>query len=394
MSGCSLAALIVATLLSGPPAAAADTAHPFRYPEAKYGHGELKYVNGLPVLTVEGTPDEIGEAVGALAVRPAPQMAAYPEDLVAHFHLQLLWGAFVHAGRKMVQHFPLDYRDELEAIARASGADRDRLVLGNTLFDLKKILACSALLVEPARSATGQPLLGRNLDYPSLGYAHEYSLVTVYRPAGAKHAFASIGFPGLVGCLSGINDAGLSLAVLEVFQVKAGRKRFDSSGMPYALCYRRILEECATIGEARELLEQMPRVTITNLALADCEGVAVFEVTPRCVRVRRPQRGTCVCTNHFCTEGLAPFVPLDVFNTFDRYEILEKAALARGKLSLVDLHRSLDAARQQEETMQTMIFEPAALRVHLAVGTCPSSAGPMKPLELAPLFGTRNAGHN
>jgi len=386
MSGCPLAVAICTVLLSGPPV---TPAHPFRYPEAKYAHGELKYVNGLPVLTVEGTPDQIGEAVGALAVRPAPQMASYPEDLLTHFHLQFLWATFVHAGKKMVQHFPPDYRAELEAMARGSGVDRDRLVVGNTLFDLKKVLACSALLVEPGRSATGQPLLGRNLDYPSLGYAHEYSLVTVYRPAGAKHTFASVGFPGLVGCLSGMNDAGLSLAVLEVFQIKAWRKRIDSSGIPYALCYRRILEECATIGEAKELLEKMRRTTITNLALADRNGVAVFEVTPRCVRVRRPQGGTCVCTNHFCTEQLAPFVPLDVFDTFDRYQILDQAARGHGKLGLADLHRSLDAARQETETMQTMIFEPAALRVHLAVGSCPSSAGRLKPLELAPLLGRR-----
>ena len=89
------------------------------------------------------------------------------------------------------------------------------------MFDLKKSLACCRAADRPNRSATGNVLFGRNLDYPSLGYAHEYSLVTVYRPTG-KHAFASIGFPGLVGCLSGMNDAGLSLGVLEIYAVKRG----------------------------------------------------------------------------------------------------------------------------------------------------------------------------
>src|SRR4051794_4972732 len=42
-----------------------------RYTEAKHGKGELRYVNGVPVLVVEGTPDEIGEQFGELAMKPA-----------------------------------------------------------------------------------------------------------------------------------------------------------------------------------------------------------------------------------------------------------------------------------------------------------------------------------
>ena len=91
------------------------------------------------------------------------------------------------------------------------------------------MVLCSALMVDAGRSETGGPLLGRNLDYPSLGYIHEYSLVTVYRPRG-KHAFVSIGFPGLVGCLSGMNDAGLTVGVLEVFAAREGEGRFDPEG--------------------------------------------------------------------------------------------------------------------------------------------------------------------
>jgi isopenicillin-N N-acyltransferase-like protein len=364
---------------------------PFRYPEGKHGKAELKCINGLPVLQVEGSPEEIGEAIGVLALRPAQKMTGYPKDLLAHYYLNALWRPILLAGRKMVEAFPPDYRRELEAMAQASRIERDRLVAGNTLFDLKKLLACSALLVEPRRSATGSPLLGRNLDYPSLGYAHEYSLVTVYRPQGAKHAFASIGFPGLVGCLSGMNDAGLALAVLEVFQVRVPKKWFNADGTPYALCYRRLLEECATIAEAKDLLTRMKRTTTTNLVVADRQGIAVFEITPDYVVVRQPRQGTCACTNHFCTDELKPFLPINFFRTLDRYSLLEQAPLCCEKLGLNDVHRSLDAVREEEETLQTMIFEPAGLRVHLAIGTCPASAGKMKVLELAPLYFLRPA---
>jgi isopenicillin-N N-acyltransferase like protein len=359
---------------------------PFHFPEGKIGKSELKYINGVPVLTVQGSPAEIGEAVGSLAVKPAQRMARYPEDMLRHYFLGFLWRPFASAGEKMVQGFPEDYRQELEAMAEGSGVARERVVVGNTLFDLKKLVACSALLVESDRSETGGPLLGRNLDYPSLDYAHEFSLVTVYKPTGARHAFVSIGFPGLVGCLSGMNDAGLSVAVLEVFQVRLGKKRFDSTGMPYALCYRRILEECTTIDEARELLESMKRTTTTNLAVADRNGIAVFEITPGRVLVRRAQNGVCVCTNHFCSDELKPFVRFNYYQTKDRYRILDRVEASREKLGLADLQSGLHAASKKDETMQTMVFEPTTLRLHLAIGGCPSSAGEMKLLELEPIF--------
>jgi hypothetical protein len=42
----------------------------FRFPEARHGKGQLKYHQELPVLVVEGSPREIGEQIGVLAVKP------------------------------------------------------------------------------------------------------------------------------------------------------------------------------------------------------------------------------------------------------------------------------------------------------------------------------------
>src|SRR5690348_7809708 len=181
-------------------------AEPFRFPEARDGKAELKYVNGVPVLTAGGTPEEIGRAVGALAVKPGARVLEYPRELLKIFSAERFMDWFVKGGNGMFRQFPPEYQKELEAMVRSAGVAREPVILGNTFFDLKKVVACSAVLVQAPRSSTGGPLLARNLDYPSLGYIHQYSLVTVYRPAG-KHAFASIGFPGLVGSLSGMNDA-------------------------------------------------------------------------------------------------------------------------------------------------------------------------------------------
>jgi hypothetical protein len=286
----------------------------------------------------------------------------------------------------MVRHFPADYRRELEAMVKTAGVPRDPVVVGNTLFDLKKIVACSAVLVEAGHSSTGGPLLGRNLDYPSLGYIHRYSLVTVYRPKG-KHAFAAVGFPGLVGCLSGMNDAGLSLAVLEVFDVKASEPSFNAAGVPYALCQRKVLEECTTIAEAKKLLEGMPRTSTTSLVIADRTGVAVFEITPKHVIQRGPVRGTLACTNHFCAAPLRPAHPVDVNYSFERFRVLEGVRSWSRKASPEDLRKQLDLVNLGGLTLQTMVFEPATLRLHLSIGPRPASHGRLRTLDLGPLLG-------
>ncbi len=357
----------------------------FRYPENQAGRGWLRYLAGLPVLSVTGSPEEMGEALGALAMLPAPRMIAYPEDLLRHFCAAWLHGLLVFAGERMIRRLEPSLQAEMDAALRASGVDRRRMVIGNTLFDLKKILACSALLVEESRSALSAPLLGRNLDYPSRGYAQEFTLVTVYRPQN-KRAFVSVGFPGLLGCLSGMNESGLSLAVLEVFQSGLFTRRLDLGGTPYAICIRKILEDCDTVDEARRRLEKLRRTSVFNLAVADRWRVAVFEVTTRRIRQRSAEAGACISTNHFCSSELKPCFALNLFRTFDRHRVLRTNERRYNRFGLADLHATLHAANQGDHTLQTMVFEPCSLRLHLATGQLPASAGPLRTLELAPLL--------
>ncbi len=357
---------------------------PFRYPEGKHGTGELRYINKVPVLTVSGSPEEMGEAVGVLAVKPAPKVLDYPKGLMDYFNAGFFWNVVLSQGREMTKHFPADYRGEMDALIKTSGAPRDKIVAGNTLFDIKKIILCSALMIETERSSTGGPLMGRNLDYPSLDFIHEYGLVTVYRPRN-KRAFVSVGFPGLVGCLSGMNDAGLSVAVLEVMSSRQGEGRFDVKGVPYAMCFRAILEECATIDEAKKKLEAMPRTTILNMVVADRTKVGTFEITPKTVVFRPAEKGVCSCTNHFCTE-VKPEKKLNLARTYDRFNILETVRDGEKKLSVADVQRSLDAVNLGELTLQTMVFEPATLKLHVALGAAPSSRLPLRTLELGPLM--------
>jgi isopenicillin-N N-acyltransferase like protein len=366
-------------------AAPAFAAEPFRFPESKLGDkAELKYVENLPVLRVGGTPEEIGLAAGALALKPGARVLGYPRELLQHRKVDSLWTFFKGAGKSLYRNFPAERSDELEAIAKGAAADRDLVVCGNTFFDLKKIFACSAVVVGKDRSATGAPLLARNLDYPSLGYIHQYTLVTVYRPKG-KLSFASVGFPGLVGVLSGMNEAGVALGVLEVFDSKDGTA-FNKKGVPYGLCLRQVLEEARTIDDAQKLLDKLPRTTTINVAIADRESAAVLEVSPGRVVRRDSEKGVCVTTNHFCSAEQKAAKPVNIDRTFERFARLQDVRDAGKPLTPDDLRKHLDAVNLGTLTLQTMVFEPEALRLHLAFGEVPSSRLALRRLDLKELL--------
>jgi isopenicillin-N N-acyltransferase like protein len=359
-------------------ASAARAEEPRVFKEGRAGNAELKYINGLPVLTVEGTPEQMGRQKAILTADVVAKIIDYPRQLLDRSSHKDRLPKYVEMSKLLAQHLPADYRAELRAFAEQSGINRDMGVLGNTLADIYRNISCSSLIVDSEKSATGGPLFGRNLDFYTLGLLDKYSLVTVHRPKG-KHAFAAIGFPGMFGCLSGMNDAGLALAVHEVFLSHDGAPIFNEKGMPYAFCFRRMLEECSTIEEAEKLLRSTQRTTILSLAVCDPHHSAVLEMTPKSVVARHESEGILVCTNHFRTDELAviPWCP--------RYRKLSQARKL-DKLDVAEVAKKMDEANMGRMTVQTMIFEPSALKLHLAIGSCPSSALPMKSLDLRPLF--------
>jgi hypothetical protein len=372
------ASLLPLLLLLAPPAPS-WAGEPFRYTEAKCGTGELKWVNDVPVLVVRGRPQQTGEQWGALALKPASGLVTLADGFIKDRGWEKLYPLMLKAGGVMEPQFPADHLLELEAAAKASGWPRDLLVFANTIPDLKKLGGCSTLFVGAQRSATGGPLLGRNLDWPPFGPLHEYTLVVAYRPEG-KLAFASVTYPGMLGVFSGMNEKGLAVAELTVTDAQDGSAKLDVTGTPYTLALRRVLEECSTVDEAEKLIRSLKRTVRQNVAVCDRAGGAVFEVTPKTVAVRRAVDGLCACTNHFRTEGLA------TSTACERYTALEKSREVM-MLDVGQVAKRMDAANQGAWTLQTMVFEPSSLKLHLAFGKGPATRLPLRTLDLAVLFG-------
>jgi isopenicillin-N N-acyltransferase like protein len=369
-------AFILALALGAAVAPAAEK-QPFQ--EGRFEKGELKYINRVPVLIVEGTPQEMGRQEAALIGPVAKTLVAYRRHLITLTASDKQWDKCVATAETLVSHATQDHRDELLSLAAKAEVGVDLLDVGNTFMDLYRGgYACSSLMIEPAKSGTGGVLFGRNLDFLSLGVLERYGLVSVYRPQG-KHALATVGFPGLIGCLSGMNDAGLAIAVHEVNLSADRAPILNPKAMPYTLCFRRILEECTTIDAAEKLLKECERSTILSLAICDRAGAGVLEITPKNVVLRRGSDGLCINTNHFRSDALS------MSEKCPRYERLSRTATVE-KLSVDDVFKKLDEVNQGPQTVQSMVFEPGPLILHVAMGKTPATKAPLETVELKPLF--------
>jgi predicted choloylglycine hydrolase len=326
------------------------------------------------VVELRGTAQQMGEQH---AKRLDSQI-----QLLHQKYLNVYIGTGAHrliamgAARVFKTFFPAEYLSEVDALAGSEGMDESEAVLAQCFLDLSPMTACSTITLPASAAPDHVARFARNLDFPALNIADKYSTVFVYHPEG-RYAFASIGWPGMVGVLSGMNQHGLCLANMEV-----SRGIRVPGAMPYTLLYRTLLEKCKTVNEALDLLEKTPRQTANNLMLMDASGDrAVAEITPEAVTVRRaPADAPLISTNH--QRG----ADCDTEGKCWRFDYLhEHGADQFGQIALPQLKDMLAHVSPGKSTLQSMIFEPANKVIYLSTGAN-AARGTFFKLDLAGQF--------
>lgn len=311
----------------------------------------------IPVIEMSGTGQEMGSEHGR-------QMGRTIRDL----HARYLKAYFSSEGQRVLamtaaaafeQRIDPDHLREIRALGTSSQVDPRQMLLAHCFLDLSPMTACSTVTLPASASPDGVGRFGRNLDFPSFDVADKLSVVQIYRPAG-RNAFMAVGWPGMVGVLSGMNEHGLALANMEVT-----RGMRLPTAMPYILLYRSVLEQCRTTEQAIALLRRTPRQSANNLMIMDAAGDrAVVEITPEKVHVRRAKEDAAlVSTNHQRGDDC------DSAGRCDRFDCLvEESADRRGKIDVKEIESMLAEVSQGRMTLQSMIFEPANRVMYLSTG--------------------------
>ena len=310
-----------------------------------------------PVVELRGTAEQMGAGHG--------RQLSEPIQFLHDNYLKVYLGGGTQrflalgAAKLFESYIRPEHLAEVDALAKQTGMDERETVLAQCFLDLSPMQACSTVTLPASAAPDHVARFGRNLEFVSLGVADKYSTVFVYHPEG-RYAFASVGWPGLIGVLSGMNNRGLALANMEVTRTP----RFPGA-MPYTLLYRTVLERCKTVNEAIELVEHTPRQTANNLMLMDANGDrAVLEITPAGVTVRRTKdTEPLVSTNH--QRG----IDCDSAGRCWRYDQLhDRGEQEFGKIDRKGVESLLATVSPGKETLQSMVFEPSNRVIYLSAG--------------------------
>jgi hypothetical protein len=114
--------------------------------------------------------------------------------------------------------------------------------------------------------------LARTMDWPMPILGPE--TVVIVRPAyNGKNATAIVGWPAMIGALSGNNEDGTSLSISVVPSTK-------QQGIPNQFIFRQILEKASSIKEAVDIVQASKSSSSMNLVVAAVDGIARMELDP------------------------------------------------------------------------------------------------------------------
>lgn len=248
----------------------------------------IEQINGTTVLHLKGSGYEMGFQHGALAQNEVRSAMARFDQLLDRAREEVSMPRFATemvldaVYRWCEKDIPERYKREMEGLADGAGVPLKKLRRVHVISVVTE-RDCSVFAVFGSATADGKTYLGRNFDWiMDAGLQNEAALI-LYEPEGYK-PFASAGYLGFVGVLSGMN-----MDKIAIGQIGAISKDSDWAGIPMMLLLRRVLEEAGNLEEVLDIVENANRTVGYNYVFADGksgEGVALETSAHHCAVFR------------------------------------------------------------------------------------------------------------
>lgn len=265
-------------------------------PSAKV-NGTLAEKDGLPVLTVWGTPEERGYAHGFLLANEIVSLF----DVVVGTD-QFGGGADGYTKRilPMLGRMKIDpqYVAELQGMlagieARAQGSAQvprlrrslryEDLVAVNCLADFMKT-GCSSFAAWGPMTKDGATIAGRNVDYYTAQGLFGTDLVVVNTASDKRSAlgWVSITWPGMVCCFTGMNAEGVTVSL---HNVEGYPPSVDTGFTPRGFTFRKAIESARSETAFEDVMQVLQEhvslvgnnVVVTKPFAGKGRGASVFE---------------------------------------------------------------------------------------------------------------------
>ncbi len=177
----------------------------------------------IPIVELRGSGRQIGEEHGAKLANSIQYL--HDKYLLVYLKNQTQRFLAIAAARIFESELLPEHQAEIQALAKASGVDEQETMVAQCFLDLSKMAACSTITLPASAAPDHVARFGRNLDFWSLNVADKYTTLFIIHPDAGRYAFASVGWPGMIGVLSGMNEHGLALANMEVTRARAFHRR-------------------------------------------------------------------------------------------------------------------------------------------------------------------------
>ena len=268
---------------------------------------------------------------------------------------------------KMEKYVPEEFVEELKGMADSiteREVDYREILLYHAMRDIGQVLACSGFVILPQAAKNEELIYGRNFDFLKGGTLE--NLVTFYEP-DKGNSFVSIGWPGMIGVVSGMNDEGLTVGLLTAYS-----KDVSFDGMPSCFLMRKVLQYANNVEEAKEIIIQSKRTGPNIFLLADEKEALVVECSATKYALRKPQGGLLYSSNHFLSsiyeKDKKRKKALESGDSEKRYEKMEK--LLKENSGQIDVEYGIKILREdivlKENTLHSVIFCPRTLEFLIA----------------------------
>ena len=341
----------------------------------------LETLQGYQVLSLKGTPEEMGAAGGRL-LKPVIQKvvkAMITDGIGADpaAYTNILRGSQV-----MERFQPEEYRRELKAMARAADVKYDDLLMLQYFGDVRRCIGgagsapmCTSFAVLPPLTPTNTCIVGRNLDYFDNGVGDYAALLVYYEPKG-KIPFVTVTWAGVINGWTLLNRKGIVVSNNTV----VGGKQKSLEGVSTCFLLRYIAENASSVDDGIKLAREAKRSCATAVLVASGQppDAAILEFDSAGFVVRRAEKGFVGAANGFLAlyeENTRPY-------TGRIGRALELATQHRGRVGLATRIPDDDGVPIEGMNLHCAAIDAGALRLRVAMGKIPACKQPFKTFQL------------
>lgn len=373
--------------------------------------------SGLWELKVHGNAFERGEAIGKLSsdllyYQEKVFVDQIKEIVPSDGYLKFLRFFIILFNRNLGKNIEEEFRDEIYGISLSCtdefnfiGTGYERQLnyhaahdLGHAMQDYM-LVGCSSFASWEENSADSSLIIGRNFDFYVGDNFAKNKQVAFYDPEKG-YKFASVGWPGMTGVLSGMNETGLTVTI------NAAKSNMPtSSATPISILTREILQYASTIDEAYTIAKKRKTFVSESILIGSAKDgkAAIIEKSPEKIALFIGNGHQIICTNHYQSEvfshderNLENIRTSDSQYRFNRLaELLKKnrpinankaAAILRNRKGLhdADLGLTNEMAINQYIAHHSVIFEPQKRLIW--VSTSPWQCGKYVAYDLNKIF--------